>query len=288
MDITSIFKACVKAIQVSRKALSIEHSAQKHSILQSRSEIDIKAKKILYNIQNLQELLLKNRKNYSNFRPYQESSHGIDYSQFDVKIEQLISVCTNLIQQFKKEISSMKGSPQLQEHYINLGYVLSAFLKRTCREFFQQKSNRVKKSMEVFHLSKLETKQLHASYTNYDYDDYSNEPEIELSADELQLFEEENRNLLNELNSYSNEVKQLESKIVQIAELQQLFTEKILEQDVNVEQIASTVFTTNTNILDANEQIRQAIQRNAGLRVWILFFLLVMSLTILFLDWYND
>lgn len=44
----------------------------------------------------------------------------------------------------------------------------------------------------------------------------------------------------------------------------------------------------NENVKDANEQIRQAIQRNAGLRVWVLFFLLVMSFTLLFLDWYNE
>lgn len=42
------------------------------------------------------------------------------------------------------------------------------------------------------------------------------------------------------------------------------------------------------NVKDANDQIREAIQRNAGLRVYILFFLLVMSFSLLFLHWYND
>jgi syntaxin 18 len=90
------------------------------------------------------------------------------------------------------------------------------------------------------------------------------------------------------MNSLTEEVKQIESKVVRIAELQEIFTEKVLQQDKDIDRIASTVIGTTENIKDANEQIRQAIQRNAGLRVWILFFLVVMSFALLFLDWYND
>lgn len=80
----------------------------------------------------------------------------------------------------------------------------------------------------------------------------------------------------------------MEGKVVHIAELQELFTEKVLQQQIDIERISTTVVGTTENIKEANEQIRQAIQRNAGLRVYILFFLLVMSFSLLFLDWYND
>lgn len=59
-------------------------------------------------------------------------------------------------------------------------------------------------------------------------------------------------------------------------------------QSHDIERIGNVVVGTTENIRDANEQIKQAIQRNAGLRVWVLFFLIVMSFTLLFLDWYND
>jgi syntaxin 18 len=75
---------------------------------------------------------------------------------------------------------------------------------------------------------------------------------------------------------------------VKIAELQEVFTEKVLEQDKDIERIFGTVVGTTENLRDANTQIRQAIQSNASLRFYVLFFLLVMSLTLLFLDWYND
>lgn len=83
-------------------------------------------------------------------------------------------------------------------------------------------------------------------------------------------------------------MRQIERKVVKIAELQDVFTEKVLQQEQDVERISSMVVGATENVRDANTQIRQAIQRNAGLRVYILFFLLVMSFSLLFLDWYND
>ena len=66
-----------------------------------------------------------------------------------------------------------------------------------------------------------------------------------------------------------------------------LFFQVTLQQS-DIDRIANTVVGVTENVKDANDQIREAIQRNAGLRVYILFFLLVMSFSLLFLHWYND
>lgn len=63
---------------------------------------------------------------------------------------------------------------------------------------------------------------------------------------------------------------------------------QVTTQKYDIERIGNVVIGATENIRDANEQIKQAMQRNAGLRVWVLFFLIVMSFTLLFLDWYND
>jgi syntaxin 18 len=110
----------------------------------------------------------------------------------------------------------------------------------------------------------------------------------EIPPEELQILEEENRILLNELNSLANEVDQIQSSVVQIAQLQEIFTEKVLLQDKEIESLANVVVKTTENIKGGNEQIRQAIQKNADFRVWVLFFILVMSFSLLFLDWYNE
>ena len=75
---------------------------------------------------------------------------------------------------------------------------------------------------------------------------------------------------------------------MKIAELQELLTEKVLEQSRDIERIGSTVIGTTENILDGNQQIREANRNNASLRAYVLFFLVVMSFSLLFLDWYND
>lgn len=109
-----------------------------------------------------------------------------------------------------------------------------------------------------------------------------------LSAEDMQLFEAENVHIYNLLQGVSEEVEQIEKNVVDIAQLQDIFTEKVAMQQQNIDRIVSAVVGSTENVKDANEQIRQATQRNAGLRVWSLFFLLVMSFSLLFLDWYYD
>jgi syntaxin 18 len=109
-----------------------------------------------------------------------------------------------------------------------------------------------------------------------------------LSAEDLQMLEIENKQMISEFKGLSEEVQQIERHVYDIAKLQELFTEKVALQKGDIERISNTVVGATENVREANEQIKQAIQRNAGLRVYVLFFLLVMSFSLLFLDWYND
>ncbi|CAO1404189.1 unnamed protein product [Diamesa serratosioi] len=109
-----------------------------------------------------------------------------------------------------------------------------------------------------------------------------------LSAEDIQMFEKENKQMFNEFKGLSEEVQQIEKHVYDIAKLQELFTEKVALQKGDIDRISNTVVGATENVKEANEQIKQAIQRNAGLRVYVLFFLLVMSFSLLFLDWYND
>ena len=77
-------------------------------------------------------------------------------------------------------------------------------------------------------------------------------------------------------------------QVVKIAELQEIFTEKVLQQKDDIDLLAATAVSSTENVKDGNEELRKAIQNQASIRVYILFFLLVMSFSLLFLDWYND
>uniref|UniRef100_A0A182LS34 Syntaxin-18 n=1 Tax=Anopheles culicifacies TaxID=139723 RepID=A0A182LS34_9DIPT len=117
------------------------------------------------------------------------------------------------------------------------------------------------------------------------YEDYETN---DLSPEDIQMFESENIQLYNELKGLSEEVEQIQRNVADITQLQDIFTEKVTLQNTDIDRIATNVIGTTENMKDANEQIKQAIQRNAGLRVWVLFFFIVMSFTLLFLDWYNE
>jgi len=109
-----------------------------------------------------------------------------------------------------------------------------------------------------------------------------------LSAEEIQMFEQENAFLIDELQNTTDDVKKIEGQVIEIARLQEIFSEKILQQEGDISRIGENLTGTTENLQMANEQIREAIKNNAGFRVWILFFLVVMTFSLLFLDWYND
>ena len=90
------------------------------------------------------------------------------------------------------------------------------------------------------------------------------------------------------LSDRRRQVCSFHSFLQSLSPVQEIFSEKILQQEGDISRIGENLTGTTENLQMANEQIREAIKNNAGFRVWILFFLVVMTLSLLFLDWYND
>lgn len=319
MDITTLFKACVKTVRTTNKSLGLNNNT-KSDILKDISKKDvnlIKAREIVRQISNFKKILDENKTAYMNVLNYlstNKTMSEVERENINSAAEKIINSCSSAIKDLKKEIDAHRKSKQKQEHYENVIESLEKYLKVVSKNYAEIKARRVKRVIETHKISKLETNKalepasINRNETTTNKSALQNSTDIspknkftipphtppaedinsQLSAEELQMFESENQFLYNELNSLSDEVKQIEGKVVHIAELQELFTEKVLQQDRDIERIATAVITSTDNVRDANEQIRQAIQRNAGLRVWILFFLLVMSFSLLFLNWYND
>ncbi|PNF34624.1 Syntaxin-18 [Cryptotermes secundus] len=328
MDITTLFKACVKTIRTRNRAFGVG-DADRSRIFGTRtqkSEFTIRAKEVLGQITRLRDFLLEHRKAYLNFASHLSDTPqmtDVERDKIDLGAQRIMNTCSYLIQEFKKVSQKLDGSAQLLEHRQAVLDLVESYLKSVCKIYSEQRAIRVKRALEIQKMSKLETESkkygenfvicnsnseifLKDHKENRTQSSHNSSPrkvletniitdkpslfseDDQLSTEEMQMFESENAQLYNELNSLTEEVKQIESKVVCIAELQEIFTEKVLQQDKDIDRIASTVIGTTENVKDANEQIRQAIQRNAGLRVWILFFLAVMSFTLLFLDWYND
>ncbi|CAG2063536.1 unnamed protein product [Timema podura] len=266
-----------------------------------KSEFVIKAKEVLGQITRLRDFIFEHRKAYLNFASHLSDvpqMSDIERDKIDSGAQRIINTCSHLIQDFKKESDCFVGSPQLKEHHQAVLELVESYLKAVCKLYSEQRAIRVKRALEVQKMAKLELdvnipnlettllkrnktllnenkeNQVPAKDSNdstprklthsngEDASQFLLEDE-QLSAEEIQMFESENANLYNELNSLTEEVKQIESKVVRIAELQEIFTEKVLQQEVDIDRIANTVVGATENVKDANEQIRQAIQRNA-------------------------
>ncbi|XP_041980630.1 syntaxin-18 [Aricia agestis] len=323
MDITPLFKACIKTVKTRNKAFGIQSptSDDKQRILRSKpkSAFMTAAKDITVQITKLRDFLLEHRERYLSFfnNITGDEMSDTERDQIDTGAQRYINTCSHLLKEFRNDNRKLAVSPQTREYMDAVVDLVDSYLKAVCKIHSELKALRVKRALDIRKLSRLETPLskpcLTKSYSIENMTKKFNEiekpdeidtskskidlseneiavmsDEGELSAEELQMFESENVQLLNELNSMTEEVRQIESKVLHIAELQEIFTEKVLQQEQDIDRIANTVVGTTETMKDANEQIKQAIQRNAGLRVYILFFLLVMSFSLLFLDWYNE
>lgn len=137
-------------------------------------------------------------------------------------------------------------------------------------------------------LAELQEKSFSASATKRSKVWDSSDEDEALSPEEAQMLEQENNQLIEQLNQLHNQVDQTASKVLKISELQEIFSEKVLQQSSDVEQIHALAVSTTENVKEGNEAVRQAIQNQASYRVIVLFVLLVFSFSLLFLDWYND
>jgi syntaxin 18 len=108
-----------------------------------------------------------------------------------------------------------------------------------------------------------------------------------LTEEEEAEFAQENEQLFEHVSTMVDEVRQIEGKVIEISKLQELFSQKVLVQAEQIDNISRVTVETAENVIEGNEQIKGAIKNRASLRVWILFVLIVLSFTLLFLDWYS-
>lgn len=321
MDRTALFKATVKTIRTRNKALGVKEATK--DILGSKrhkGEFGTKAKEVLVNISKLRDFLLKHQKDYvspfSHLSLELSSMTDEERDQIDTDAETYMRTCSVAIQTLKNEALQQKRSEQVMTHREVVLEMLGQYLKVVCKLYSEQRAIRVRRVVEKKQISRLQPEQKRLKQeSNGQLDSKSSASEVkddvskesksptqpldlappppppgedeELTAEEVQMFEMENQRLFTEMNSLVNEVRQIEGKVVEISQLQEIFSEKVLHQSAQIDRIHETAAGTTENVKGGNEQIREAIKNNASFRVWILFFLVMCSLSLLFLDWYN-
>ncbi|KAF7698311.1 syntaxin-18 [Silurus meridionalis] len=316
VDITLLFRASVKTVKTRNKALGVGQETAKDELLRRnrpKNGFSSKAKEVISNITKLKDFLLQHRKDYVNTGSLLSSDvtrmTDCERDQIDQDAQIFMRTCSDAIKQLRAEAEKTVVSVQMKEHRGAVLDLIQVYLKGVCKLYSEQRAIRVKRVVDKKRLSRLEPEQKmkvgkpQSEDTERTVPDESSEKptcdggvdlwedsrvEDELSPEEIQMFEQENQRLVSEMNSLVDEVRHIEGKVVEISRLQEIFAEKVLQQEVEIDNIHQLVVGATENVKEGNEDIREAIKNNAGFRVWILFFLVMCSFSLLFLDWYDS
>ncbi|XP_068576524.1 syntaxin-18 [Cebidichthys violaceus] len=321
VDITLLFKASVKTVKTRNKAIGIGFDSTKDDILKRsgpKSGFSRKAKEVISNITKLKDFLLQHRKDYVSAGSLISSDltrmTDNERDQIDQDAQIFMRTCSEAIKQLRNEAAKQVTSAQIKEHRGAVLDLIEMYLRGVCKLYSEQRAIRVKRMVDKKRLSRLapehrskmqktplveptEEKNVKEESPEKSVSEVLDNPvnlweegrvEDELSPEEIQMFEQENQRLVSEMNSLVDEVRQIEGKVVEISRLQEIFAEKVLQQETEIDSIHQLVVGATENVKEGNEDIREAIKNNAGFRVWILFFLVMCSFSLLFLDWYDS
>lgn len=122
---------------------------------------------------------------------------------------------------------------------------------------------------------------------NSEIDQMNDADSFDTPSNELISLQEENEKIYQNFCSMVGETRQVQKSLAQIAKLNRTFQENFLLQNEDIQRVQTTAFQTSANIKDGNEELRGAIRNKARAIYWIIFVNLVLTFSLIFLDWYN-
>ncbi|OQV24508.1 putative Syntaxin-18 [Hypsibius exemplaris] len=319
MDITATFLGLCKA----KKALdeNVSKALQKNrpeptaTILPKppQTEFQKRALELLAFISQIREKILRQKKEFLD--PHSTLTDA-DRTELESDVLTKLQDCNEAIKKLKTDVHHNRTPVKV--HRTEVLWILDAYLAAVSRLLTDQQAIRVKRALDQAKMSKLETFGSKAKKVKVVLPAESTLPylprkaqvavpqssalveEQELSrrpvpkpsdtfsTEELIMFASENANLYEELSGMEDEVRVIENQMTEISRMQQVFTEHVVLQEIQIDNVAAAAVGATENIKSGNIDIREAIQKTASFRAWILFVVLVLSFTLLFLDWYNE
>ncbi|KAI9842806.1 MAG: hypothetical protein M1837_006909 [Sclerophora amabilis] len=87
--------------------------------------------------------------------------------------------------------------------------------------------------------------------------------ETQLSQDQLQLFAEENQDMLKHYEDTLDQVRSAERSLVEISELQTTLADNLATQTAHIDQLVADSYVTTENIGGGNKQLKRASERKS-------------------------
>lgn len=164
MDVTTLFKACVKTARIKNKSLPLP---DKNRILAARrkstfeTEFNKRTKNICYQLVQLRDFLVENRAAYMKFgchlKGMAQKMTDSERDIIDEETDKILDISTQLIIELRQECRSYKTTKQNTEYMDNVLESLTNFLKNIFKISNQMRTYRVKKELQTYRLLKLES-----------------------------------------------------------------------------------------------------------------------------------
>ncbi|KAI9804551.1 MAG: hypothetical protein M1825_001451 [Sarcosagium campestre] len=87
--------------------------------------------------------------------------------------------------------------------------------------------------------------------------------EQQLSAEQLQLFAEENQDMLKHYEDTLDQVRTAERSLIEISELQTTLTYNLATQSAHIDQLTTDALNTSENVGGGNKQLKRAAERKS-------------------------
>lgn len=315
IDVTHLWRETVENIESRKDELGLVIPPKDKNRILGGTTLNVtrQAREIVSAIGKLCEMLDEHRIAYMSSQHTSPATAMSDAErdQVDIGAEEISKKCKSLITKFRNDIAKIDANSSCQEHLSGIATGLDSYLKTVISNHSEMRAVRVQRHLQHSKMSRLEVtsrekrslelvdtpvkapsslalqeKAMEAAAQAARAMESSDEEEM--TQEEAMQLEMENEALMEQLSSLTDSVQQVQHKVVKIAELQEIFTEKVLQQADDIDRVHAQAVAATENIKGGNEAVRTAIQNNASYRVYILFVLLVFSFALLFLDWYND
>ena len=107
----------------------------------------------------------------------------------------------------------------------------------------------------------------------------------QLSASQIEMFENESSELIKSLESDLAAIKKAESRLYEISELQTQVVQQLEQQGEITDQLLDEAIGVGTEVGRGNEELRKARERSRQADKFLSIFLVASGLTLLFLHW---
>jgi len=280
----------------------------KRGIENPKTSFGKKSKALIADIRKLQNFLSENKKDYVGGPASEQKFTDQDRDKMESDCTKLIKIYAQSIADFKQtDYSSGSSGNDSTLHRKVATEMLDNYFKTVCQLYSDLRAIRARDIVEKKRLSRLQfvsKKKLNFEMkdTKEEEDDLKapialtsnkfnkflyEDSDDEITAEDEANFQRENQQLLSNMNNMMDDVKAIEGKVVEIARLQDMFNEQVYQQEADINMVADTIIHSSENIRSGNESLREAMMNNATFRVWLLFFLVMCSFSLIFLEWYS-